>query len=154
MFDTFARELGVQYFAKRDDKGTWRIINLFHPDLKNFNELEDDLPDDSPAVTVLTEGAFLALMKEAGRMGMAQQLDVETGNFNVSTEAYDKLVDEKKELEEKLLKEKGEKSTEEFRLANQKLTVIYELAKEGLLDESTLEAVQRVGGNESVKAKE
>ena len=151
IFDSFAREHGNQYFAKRDDKGTWRIINLYHPDLKSLNEQDDDLPDNHPAVTVVTEGAFLSLMKEAGKLGMAQELNIETGDFNVSVEAYDTLMYEKKELEKEIDKIKSERETEEFRLANQKLNVIHELAKEGVLDESTLEVIQRIGGNESVK---
>jgi hypothetical protein len=35
-------------------------------------EPDADIADDSPAVTILTEGAFISLVKEAARMGVLQ----------------------------------------------------------------------------------
>ncbi|MBI2020138.1 hypothetical protein HYS94_01840 [Candidatus Daviesbacteria bacterium] len=61
-----------QYIAKKDDKNTWRILNLWHPELKNLSSGEDDVPDNHPAVTILTEGAFLALVKSAVQEGVIQ----------------------------------------------------------------------------------
>ena len=50
------------YRAVRDNSGTWRVLFCWHPELVNFMP-DDELPDDHPAVTVVPEGAFLALMK-------------------------------------------------------------------------------------------
>lgn len=58
-----------QYVASRDDATrTWRILDLWNPTIATLGP-EDDVPDDGPAVQVLTEGAFIALVKEAGRTG-------------------------------------------------------------------------------------
>ena len=53
---------GQQYIATKDDKGTWRILDSWHGDLKNMNA-DDDISDESPAVQVLSEGQFIALIK-------------------------------------------------------------------------------------------
>tara|TARA_R100001530_G_scaffold127495_1_gene96728 strand:+ start:285 stop:740 length:456 start_codon:yes stop_codon:yes gene_type:complete len=61
--------LDQQYVALNDDTGTWRILNTWSEDLKSLNA-DDEIPDDSTAVTVLSEGQFIALIKEAGRLGV------------------------------------------------------------------------------------
>ena len=43
-----------QYVANQDDKGTWRILDTWHEALKNMQP-EDDVEDDSPALTILSE---------------------------------------------------------------------------------------------------
>jgi hypothetical protein len=37
---------------------------------------DDEVPDDSSAVTILTEGAFIALVKEAARQGVLQNANL------------------------------------------------------------------------------
>ena len=61
----------LQYVALQDDAGTWRILDTWHDDLKQV-DADADISDDSPAVTVLSEGQFHALVKEAGRLGVLQ----------------------------------------------------------------------------------
>ena len=61
--------LDQQYVALRDESGTWRILNTWSEDLKTLNS-DDEIPDDSNAVTLLSEGQFIALIKEAGRLGV------------------------------------------------------------------------------------
>ena len=62
------------YRAEFDDTGKiWRILDLWHQSLKGLTS-EDDVPDESPAVTILTEGAFIALMKEAGSLGLLSSI--------------------------------------------------------------------------------
>ena len=54
----------VQFIATRDElTNTWRILNTWHDSLKQLQP-DDDIPDDSPAVTILTEGAYIALVTE------------------------------------------------------------------------------------------
>jgi len=68
----FLKEREVQYTANRDEvTNTWRILNTWHEDLMNLGP-EDEVEDTSPAVTILTEGAFIALVKEAARLGVLQ----------------------------------------------------------------------------------
>ena len=66
------RERDAQYIATRDDgTQTWRILDTWHDTLRDLSP-EDDVEDTSPAVTVLTEGGFIALVKEASRLGILQ----------------------------------------------------------------------------------
>ena len=56
-----------QWVATKDDvTNTWRILDTWHSSLKAM-DIEDDIPDDSPAVTVITEGAFIALFRDLGK---------------------------------------------------------------------------------------
>ena len=78
-----------QYVANQDDKGTWRVLDTWHEALKNMQP-DDDIEDDNPAITILTEGAFIALVKEAARTGT-----LENANFQVeAAEVDDTLVNE------------------------------------------------------------
>ena len=58
-----------QYIALKDETGTWRILDTWHDDLKNL-DVEDEVPDNSDAVVVFSEGQFMAVIKEAGRLGI------------------------------------------------------------------------------------
>ena len=63
------RERDEQYIANRDESGTWRILDTWHDDLKSIGP-DDEIPDKTEAVTIISEGAFISLMKEAGRSGI------------------------------------------------------------------------------------
>ena len=66
------RDRDNQYIATRDETTqAWRILDTWHEELRRM-EPDEDVPDDSEAVTVLTEGAFISLVKEAARMGVLQ----------------------------------------------------------------------------------
>lgn len=96
-----------QYIANQDDKGTWRVLDTWHEALKNMQP-DDDVEDDSPAITVLTEGAFIALVKEAARIGT-----LENASFNIEApEPDDTVVNELKqqitELQHQLSEERQE----------------------------------------------
>ena len=73
-----------QWVATKDEvTNTWRILDTWHSSLKAM-DIEDDIPDDSPAVTVITEGAFIALFTEAARLGV-----VENASFGADNETYE-----------------------------------------------------------------
>jgi hypothetical protein len=63
------RERGEQYVSNRDMAGTWRILDTWNNTLSEL-EPEDDIPDDHPSVTILSEGAYHSLIKEAARLGV------------------------------------------------------------------------------------
>jgi len=90
------RDRDVQYVASKDEiTHTWRILNTWSDELKNL-QVEDDVPDDNTAVTVLTEGEFIALVKEAARLGV-----LEHANFSadVDTSEFDAIIsDQEKEI--------------------------------------------------------
>ena len=70
MVGMFLKDREVQYTANRDEiTNTWRILDTWHEDLKNLGP-DDEIEDTSNSVTILTEGAFIALVKEAARLGI------------------------------------------------------------------------------------
>ena len=94
MVGMFLKDREVQYTANRDDTtNTWRILDTWHEDLTSLGP-EDEIEDNSKAVTVLTEGAFIALVKEAARLGTLQ---------NAAFENNSALEEENHALRERLL---------------------------------------------------
>jgi hypothetical protein len=65
------RDRQEQYVAQKDTAGTWRILDTWHKDLTKLNP-EDEVDDSSEAVTIISEGGFLALVREATRLGVLQ----------------------------------------------------------------------------------
>ena len=94
MVGMFLKDRETQYTANRDEvTNTWRILDTWHEDLTSLGP-EDDIEDNSKAVTVLTEGAFIALVKEAARLGTLQ---------NAAFENNSALEEETHALRERLL---------------------------------------------------
>ena len=79
-----------QYIAIKDSAETWRILNTWHEDLKMMNA-EDEVPDDSEAVTILSEGQFIALVKEAASQGVLSNVSFTDDN----SEEYETEIAEK-----------------------------------------------------------
>ncbi len=92
------RERDEQYIANRDDSGTWRILDTWHDALKTVNP-EDDIDDENEAVTLLSEGAFISLMKEAGRIGILDNVSDSSGR---SSEEIDNVITDYNAAQEKL----------------------------------------------------
>ena len=98
-----------QYVSLRDENGTWRILNTLHPTLETI-DTDGEIPDDFPAVTVLTEGAFLSLIKEATRLGVVQKImstgpAVDNSEYDELKVKYSETQKRVLELEAKLLQE-------------------------------------------------
>ena len=86
-----------QWVATKDETtNTWRILNTSHDSLKSMDP-EEDIPDDSPAVTLVTEGAFIALFREAARLGV-----IENASFGNNSEEYEIELEAKDEVISKL----------------------------------------------------
>ena len=95
-----------QWVATKDEvTNTWRILDTWHDSLKSM-DVEDDIPDDSPAVTIITEGAFIALFREAARLGV-----VENASFGVDTTEYEIELQEKDDIISTLRAELSSKPT-------------------------------------------
>ena len=90
------RDRDVQYVASKDETThTWRILNTWSDELKSLG-VEDDVPDDNSAVTVLTEGEFIALIKEAARLGVLEHASF---NNDSDTSDFDGIIsDQDKEI--------------------------------------------------------
>ena len=84
-----------QYVAIQDEKTrTWRILDTWHESLKAA-DVEDDIPDDRPAVQIITESAFMSLIREASRLGI-----IENAVSGIDDSEYFEL---ESQLEEKLI---------------------------------------------------
>jgi hypothetical protein len=101
------RQQSAQYIAKRDSSGTWRVLNAWHNDLRSFDADEDDIPDDHAAMTVLSEGAFEAVIKEATAEGILDGIHIE----GIDEIEYTKLEDEVSNLQEQNLSLMGQLET-------------------------------------------
>ena len=128
------RERGEQYVANQDDTGTWRVLDTWHDALKVL-EPDEDVPDNSPAVTMMSEGAFLALMKEASRLGVLENASSLLGNEELNTQTRDlqeQIVALQTEKEN--LSKKAQRS-ESFELKQQALGAVLKLAAMSDMDE-------------------
>ena len=95
-----------QWVATKDETtNTWRILNTWHESLKSMDP-EEDIPDDSPAVTLVTEGAFIALFREAARLGV-----IDIASFGNNSEEYEIELEAKDEVISKLKTELASKQT-------------------------------------------
>ncbi len=84
-----------KYTVVKDGAGTWRILDKWHPDLKRMSP-DDDVPDDSEAVLLVPDGAFVALVKEATKLGYLSNATL--GPSGVSTEEVEALRNERDQL--------------------------------------------------------
>lgn len=131
-----------QYVAQKDEKGTWRVLNTWHEDLKNLNA-DDEIPDNSSAVIVLSEGQFIALIKEAASSGILQNANFGTGEAELEASILEKDK-EIQSLNEQILRIQEEKSevvrstshTEEYELKEKAMDNILKLVS--MQDMSTL----------------
>ena len=136
-----------QYVAPKDDKNTWRILDTWHDALKS-SQVEDEIADDSPAVTVITEGGFIALIKEAARSGILENATFGTGEAEHEAALLDKD-QEIHQLNQQILALSEEKS--EIR-KNVSHTEDYQLkgkAMESILRLVSLQDVSNLGREES-----
>ena len=79
MIGNMLRDREVQYVAAKDElTNTWRILDTWHDDLKSLQP-EDEIDDESEAVKILTEGEFIAIIREASRTGVLANANFGTG---------------------------------------------------------------------------
>jgi|TARA_Y100000310_G_scaffold312697_1_gene360263 hypothetical protein len=128
------RERGEQYVANQDEAGTWRVLDTWHDALKVL-EPDEDVPDSSPAVTIMSEGAFLSLMKEASRLGVLENASSLLGNEELNTQIRD-LQEHIVELQsEKEVLMVQTKRSDTFELKHEALGAVLKLAAMGDMDE-------------------
>ena len=128
------RERGEQYVANQDETGTWRILDTWHDALKVL-EPDEDVPDNSPAVTIMSEGAFLALMKEASRLGVLENASSLLGNEELNTQIRDlqeRIVNLQSEKEELMVQTRR---SDTFELKHEAMGAVLKLAAMGDMGE-------------------
>ena len=117
MMGNILREREQQYVANRDDAtNTWRVLDSWSDALKEL-DVDDDIPDDNDAVKILSEGEFIAVVKEAARLGVLQ--NVPSG----STEEDEEMLSEAAEKIEVLTREL-EDTKRELEDSNRKLATV------------------------------
>ena len=124
------RERDEQYIANRDESGTWRILDTWHVDLKSSGP-EDEVSDSSEAVTLLSEGAFISLMKEAGRLGI---LDSVTDSGDQSSAEIDEIIVDYNATKEKVAELQKELSERNDELAKTRMQSEHFYIKEKAMD--------------------
>jgi len=134
------RDRNNQYVATKDETTqAWRILDTWHEDLRMM-EPDADIPDDSSAVTILTEGAFISLVKEAARMGVLQN-----AAFTEQTEMDKELLakdTELLEMREKLVQYEEEMFTLTQRPDRSESYALKEMAMTTLVKLTTMADVQ------------
>ena len=116
------RERDQQYIAHRDETTkTWRLLDSWHETLSAYS-VEDEVPDASPAIKILSEGEFIVLIREAARIGVLENANL--GSDEPSVE-FDIISEEHESKISEMEKEIVQYRTEITRLEveNQKLNV-------------------------------
>ena len=138
MVGMFLKDREAQYTANRDEvTNTWRILDTWHEDLVNLGP-DDEVPDDSSAVTVLTEGGFISLVKEAARLGVLQ---------NAAFEGHTALEDENIALREKILeleKNVSSKSEEIQHVNKSESFLLKEMAMQTMLKLTSMSDIENL----------
>lgn len=91
MVSNMLRMSEEQYSVKYDDVlKLWRILDLQHSQLAMQGmDVDSDISDDHPAMTILTESAFISLIKAAVELEKVKNIDVE--DKKQVQEEYDRL---------------------------------------------------------------
>ena len=130
MLGDLLRNSGEQYVARRDEKGVWHILDVTHSSLNLLKET-DELPDGHPAIKILTEGEYLALVKEATRLKMISSVGGASETVyhsEIESETITKLHDTIKLLEkENVLLKQAPKRSESFELKKASIDAIAKL---------------------------
>jgi TolA-binding protein len=95
---------------------------------------DDDIPDDSPAVTALSEGQFIALIKEAASEGVLENVNITS---DVDTAELEYEIDTKNskivELEDKIKQLTSEKQEVEIKASHSEEFELKEKAMDNIL---------------------
>tara|TARA_Y100000034_G_scaffold117791_1_gene157697 strand:- start:261 stop:695 length:435 start_codon:yes stop_codon:yes gene_type:complete len=97
----------IQYVARRDASGTWRILNTWDETVASL-EMGEDVPDTHEAVTLLTEGQYLAVLREATNEGLIQSAAV-AENMSLNTRVME--LEEDLEVAQRWIAENREDDT-------------------------------------------
>ena len=149
MIGNMLRERESQYIATRDEgTQTWRILDTWHDALREMNP-EDDVEDTSPAVTLVTEGGFISLVKEASRLGILQNATSSFIPVDTRTEEdYANVTNEKDEeiaeMRKKIVKYEEEISTLRISSSKSEGSLLKEKAMDTLLKLTLASDVEKI----------
>ena len=129
-----------QYIANRDESGTWRILDTWHDDLKSIGP-DDEIPDKTEAVTIISEGAFISLMKEAGRSGILD--NVSNGG---ASEEFDDMVEQYNQAVKKIHTLESVITDQKEQLADTRTTY----SEHSHIKEKAMETVLKLAGMDTL----
>lgn len=136
----------TQYIASKDGTtNTWRILDTWHEALKSLTA-EDEIPDDSLAVNILKEGEFIALIKEAARLGVLENAAFGTGEAELEATILDKDQEIQK-LNEQILHLQEEKSEVVRNVSHSKEYDLKEQAMASILKLVSMQDMANLAGN-------
>jgi len=116
------RSRDEQYLVKFDSTSKiWRILDTWNRELSSL-EVDEELPDDHPAVRVLTEGQFIALVKEASAIGILES--ALQGQSGEALEELRKTIEENASLKNQLVESGKAISGVETRYNSEKETTL------------------------------
>lgn len=129
MIGNMLRERDVQYTALKDDiTNTWRILDTWHDELKNLGP-DDEIADGNAAVTILTEGAFSSLIREAARLGVLDNVSFSGEDEYDSSEEIKEMQDKIVKYEKDIIKlQVSSNESESFKLKEKALGAMLKLA--------------------------
>lgn len=152
------------YVVVRDpETRTWRILYAWHTDLREMS-IDDDIPDDHPAVTVITEAAFVSLIKEATILGVPGVSgdrsfgEDDIDEFENLKDEYDAMRKQRDELQSELKKARENAilldgtNVDAGMLASQKISLLDKMVNTN--DEINIDIIRqitKIGGNADVK---
>jgi len=143
MIGNMLRDREVQHIATKDETThTWRVLDTWHDDLKVLNP-DDEIPDDSPAVKILTEGEFIAVVREATRLGTLANATFGTGEAEYESAILEKDQEIQKLNEKILLLEEKSQVIEET--VNSKDYELKEKAMESILKLVSMQDMTNLG---------
>lgn len=143
------RDRDSQYVSHRDESGTWRILNAWHDGLSDY-EPDADIPDDHDAVTMLSEGGYHSLIREAARLGiLAGAANAE--NFSLR-ELCDELENKVEQLENEIEASKIENERREPVTSTEPARLPDNVSESYLLKESALQAIIKLTALDEVSS--
>ena len=135
----FLKDREVQYVAHKDETtNTWRILDTWHEDLTNLGP-DDDVEDDSNAITILTEGGFIALVKEAARLGA-----ITNASVGGDAELEQELLDENDNLKEQVEKLEGKLANIPTHADKSESFILKEMAMQTLLKLTSMSDIENL----------
>jgi hypothetical protein len=149
MIGNMLRERESQYIATRDEgTQTWRILDTWHDALREMNP-EDEVEDTSPAVILVTEGGFIALIKEASRLGILQNatssfIPVDTRTEEDYSNVNNEKDEEIAEMRKKIVKYEEEISTLRISSSKSEGSLLKEKAMDTLLKLTLASDVEKI----------
>ena len=144
MMGNMLRERDQQYIAVRDEASrTWRILHSWHETLSAYS-VEDEVPDDSPAIKILTEGEFIVLVREAARIGILENANLGgseevAADFDIISEEHESKISE---MEKEIVQYRTEIA--QLKAANQELNVKVQRSEGFELKEMAMKSILKL----------